>query len=122
MRITIEIPDNAVELFIDMVDALKTIAKTIKVETKQEGTVDAVILEDERKKELDAFKELAGEVKKAERPKYTLEQVRAKLADLQRKGKRAEVKELIQSFGVSKLSEVPADKYTELMAKAEEIA
>jgi len=129
MKITIEIPDHAVKMFMDMVDALRTIAKTVEVETKDDIIQAAEQLkktvEEEGakkvKRNLDAFQKLAEEQKDAERPKYTLEQVRAKLADLTRKGKRAEVKALIQSFGVSKLSEVPADKYAELMAKAEEI-
>jgi len=129
VKITIEIPDNAVKMFVDLVDALRTIAKTIEVETKDDIIQAAEQLkktvEEEGakkvKRNLDAFQKLAEEQKAAERPKYTLEQVRAKLADLQRQGKRAEVKALIQSFGVSKLSEVPADKYAELMAKAEEI-
>ena len=126
MRITIEIPDNAVKMFVDLVDALRTIAKTVEVETKNDGKEEEEEAEKlyEKAKQLDAFKTLAEELKAAERPAkpaYTLEQVRAKLADLQRQGKRAEVKALIQSFGVSKLSEVPADKYAELMAKAEEI-
>lgn len=52
---------------------------------------------------------------------YTLEEVRAKLAGLQKAGKRAEVKELLSSFGVSKLSELPAARYADLMVKAGEI-
>ncbi len=49
----------------------------------------------------------------------TLEQVRAKLAALSQDGKQAEVKALITEFGVKKLSDVPAEKYSELLAKAE---
>lgn len=49
---------------------------------------------------------------------FTLEEVRAKLAGLQKAGKRAEVKALLSSFGASKLSEVPAASYADLMAKA----
>ena len=49
----------------------------------------------------------------------TLEQVRAKLAALSQAGKAATVKELIAGFGVAKLTEVPADKYAELLAQAE---
>ena len=118
MKITIEIPDNAVEMFVDLVDALRTIAKTVEIETKDEGTVDGAIQEVEEKRNLDAFQKLADENK----PKVTLEQVRAKLADLTRKGKRAEVKKLLEVYGANKLSEVPADKYAELMEKAAEIA
>lgn len=57
-----------------------------------------------------------------EEPKYTLEQVRAKLASLAQSGKQKEVKELIASFGVKKLTDIPEDKYPEVMEKAEEIA
>lgn len=52
---------------------------------------------------------------------YTLEEVRAKLAELQKAGKRAEVKTLLGSFGATKLSEVPAERYTALMVKAGEL-
>lgn len=52
---------------------------------------------------------------------YTLEEVRAKLAELQKAGKRAEVKELLGSFGVAKLSEFPPAKYAVLMVKAGEL-
>lgn len=51
----------------------------------------------------------------------TLEQVRAKLAGLSQGGKQAEVKKLIQKFGASKLTEIPADKYAEVMEAAEAI-
>ena len=116
MKIIIQIPDNAVKMFVDLADALRTIAKTVEVETKDEGTADGVIQEEE-KRNLDAFKALAEENK----PKVTLEQVRAKLADLTRKGKRAEVKKLLEVYGANKLSEVPPDKYSELMVRAEGI-
>ena len=52
---------------------------------------------------------------------YSLVEVRAKLADLQKAGKRAEVKELLTGFGVAKLSELPEDQYGELMKKAGEL-
>lgn len=55
------------------------------------------------------------------RSKYTLPEVREKLASLQKAGKREQVKELIHSFGVKSLPEVPEDKYEELMEKAGEL-
>jgi len=121
MKITIEIPDNAVKMFVDLADALRTIAKTVEVETKDDIIQAAEQLkktvEEEGakkvKRNLDAFQKLADDV--------TLEQVRAKLAELTRNGKREQVKALLNEFGANKLSEVPADKYAELMAKAEEI-
>ena len=48
-------------------------------------------------------------------------QVREKLAELQKSGKRAQVQELIVGFGVKKLTEIPEDKYSELMQKAGEL-
>ena len=52
---------------------------------------------------------------------FTLEQVRAKLADLSRSGKQTEVKALLNKLGAKKLTEVPVDKYPELMGEAEAI-
>lgn len=52
---------------------------------------------------------------------YTLEDVRAALAALNKSGKKAEVQTLINSFGADKLSGIPAEKYGELMAKAGEL-
>ncbi|AEE92547.1 conserved protein of unknown function [Tepidanaerobacter acetatoxydans Re1] len=51
----------------------------------------------------------------------TLEQVRAKLAALTQSGKQAEVKALITKYGAKKLSEIPEDKYPELLKDAEGI-
>lgn len=53
--------------------------------------------------------------------KYTLEAVRAKLTELSRAGKRAEVNELIKSYGVSKLTDLPEERYTDIMKKAGEL-
>lgn len=52
---------------------------------------------------------------------YSLEDVRAKLADLNKSGKKAAVKNLIQSFGAEKLTAIPEEKYSELMEKAGEL-
>ena len=57
-----------------------------------------------------------------EEPGPTLEEVRATLADISRKGKTAEMKNLLISFGASKLSDIPADKYAEVLAAAREVA
>lgn len=51
----------------------------------------------------------------------TLEEVRAKLAELNKAGKRAEVKTLLSSFGAEKLSGINPDQYGELMKLAEEL-
>lgn len=51
-------------------------------------------------------------------PEYRLEDVRAKLAELNKSGKRAEVKALLAGFGAEKLSGIPEGKYGELMERA----
>ena len=55
------------------------------------------------------------------KPTASIEAVRLKLAELVQAGKQAEVKQLLESFGAAKLSDVPPDRYGELLAKAGEI-
>jgi len=64
--------------------------------------------------------ELSIFVADAPKPKpITLEQVRAVLADKSRSGHTAEVRELLQKHGASKLSEIDPGKYAALLADAE---
>jgi len=49
----------------------------------------------------------------------TLVQVRARLAELSSEGKKDVIKKLISDLGVNKLTEVPEEKYAELMSAAE---
>lgn len=58
---------------------------------------------------------------KTEEPVYTLVDVRAVLAGLQKSGKREQIKALLQSFGAARLSDIPEEKYGELMQKAGEL-
>lgn len=51
----------------------------------------------------------------------TLEEVRHYLALLSQSGKQAEVKALITKYGAKKLSEIPKEKYPELLKDAEDI-
>ncbi len=51
----------------------------------------------------------------------TLEEVRHYLAMLSQSGKQAEVKALITRYGARKLSEIPKEKYPDLLKDAEEI-
>jgi hypothetical protein len=52
-------------------------------------------------------------------PEVSLEQVRARLAELSAEGKTGPVKEILKGLGASKLTEVPAEKYGELLAATE---
>lgn len=65
--------------------------------------------------------EFIAEQQSAEPPKVTLETVRVKLAALAQSGKQAEVKQLITSFDANKLTDIPQEKYLELLEKAEEL-
>ncbi|MDF2873360.1 MAG: hypothetical protein K0R22_43 [Sporomusa sp.] len=53
------------------------------------------------------------------KPVVTLEAVREKLTAISRAGKKTEVKELITSFGAEKLTDIPEDKYAEVLEAAE---
>ena len=53
--------------------------------------------------------------------KITFEDLRAVLAVLTRDGKQQEVKKLITEYGAAKLSDVPEEKYQELLDKAREL-
>ena len=74
----------------------------------------------------DSIETLAGTVEELREPATsqkdnlpTLEEVRAKLASLSKAGKQAQVRELITGFGVKKLSDIPREKYPELLEKVE---
>jgi len=65
--------------------------------------------------------ETQSETKPKAEPTASIEAVRLKLAELVQSGKQAEVKQLLESFGAAKLSDVPPERYGELLAKAGEI-
>ena len=58
--------------------------------------------------------------KKTERT-YSLEEVRAELADVSRAGFTDEVRKLIAKYGASKLSEIDPSKYPDIMKDAKVI-
>ena len=63
--------------------------------------------------------ELATQPKPEEKPALTLEQVRAVLADKSRAGHTAAIRDLLQKYGASKLSEVDSKNYEALLRDAE---
>lgn len=108
---------GAVQEFIKGEDIYRT------SETKQQTCMQDEISEDRETPADEDANEPTEPVteQKDEGPGYTLVQVREKLSELQKAGKRAKVQELIAGFGVKKLTEVPEDRYTELMQKAGEL-
>ena len=65
----------------------------------------------------DAANWLAQQFK--EKPALTLEQVRAVLADKSRAGHTAAIRDLLQKYGASKLSQVDSKNYEALLRDAE---
>lgn len=51
----------------------------------------------------------------------TLETVRGKMVELARAGQQPKMKEIIESFGADKLSDIPEDKYPEVIKKVEAV-
>ena len=63
--------------------------------------------------------ELATQPKPEEKPALTLEQVRAVLADKSRAGHTAAIRDLLQKYGASELSQVDPKNYEALLRDAE---
>ena len=63
--------------------------------------------------------EPATQPKPEEKPALTLEQVRAILADKSRAGHTAAIRDLLQKYGASKLSQVDPKNYEALLRDAE---
>lgn len=57
-----------------------------------------------------------------EKPSLTLEQVRAILANKSRAGHTATIRELLQKYGVDKLSQIDPSNYKALLRDAEELS
>jgi hypothetical protein len=113
MKIIIELPDELAEMFGDMAGALQTIAKVVTVKVVQ----DQATVEEQSKAVFNKPSEATQE-----QPTVSIEEVRAKLVDLSRSGKREQAKALLQEFGAVKLTEVPKEKLPDLLAKVEAIA
>ena len=52
---------------------------------------------------------------------YTITEVRAYLGNLRKAGKKEEVTQLISDMGYEKFTQVPEERYAELMKRAEEL-
>ena len=98
-----------------LADSLQSLCEVIAEEKSEQTFVEekSEVVEDEST-------ELLTNSTKEEKT-ISLEEVRGILAKKAQEGKQAEVRELIKTYGVSKLSEVEAKHYVELMKKAEEL-
>lgn len=60
--------------------------------------------------------------KQATKKEVTMEEVRGKLAEISQSGRTAEVRELIKKYGGTKLSDIEAKDYADILKEAEVIA
>ncbi|AKA72315.1 hypothetical protein [Clostridium scatologenes] len=106
----------------DIMNSLLALAESIS-QIKAEGQVreETKVVKEKHEvkpKEVQAPKE---KVKEEKSKTVTLEEVRGLLAELSQNGKQQEVKALIKKFGGRKLTDIPQEKYSELLKEAEVI-
>lgn len=101
---------SKMKLLLDVISDLRELADSIQ------AVADAM-LQSENSTTVTRVKE---DIKPApEKPKVTLEDVRAVLAEKSRNNMTAKVKELLGKYGANKLSEVDPSMYEELLIDAE---
>jgi len=105
--------------------ALVTDVQAFEDETRKapnvEKKVEAPAPDPEVEAEEKAPKTPAEEKNEAYTPEITEVEVRAKFMELSKKGKKAELKALLDEMGVTKVSELKPEQYAEAMKKLEEI-
>lgn len=126
MEITIKIDAPGLETAMqDLAQALREsgtveappVKKVAEKPVKKEAPKKEAAKKTEPEPEPDAAEEETEETASG----LTFEQVRVKLAEVSQKGKQKELKALISSFGVAKLSDIPEEKYAELLEKAADL-
>lgn len=125
-------PTISIGIYVDSAEELEAVASLVKqllpakqvestVENIPDAQVPSAVEETAVATETQSDAKAEPESEKQPAPQVTLETVRAKLAGLMREGKQAQVKEIFATFGVDKLSAIPAEKYGEVLAAAEAI-
>lgn len=118
IKVSIILQINAeIEIHSDsLVGVIKKLGSIASVQ-KEEKMIPEKETDEQEKKETMTIEEFTTVEDKA----YTLEEVRAKLTSLSRAGKREAVNQLIKSYGVKRLTDIPTQHYAELMQKAGEL-
>lgn len=88
---------------------------------KAEKEVKAPAPDPEKKEEKKAPDTPTEEKNEDTTPEITEVEVRAKFVELSKKGKKAELKTLLDEMGVSKVSELKPEQYAEAMKRLEAI-
>jgi len=106
------IVEAAPELMTAIDTLTATLVNLVGLKEKTKPTTTSAPAETKKTKQAD---------KPADQTTYTLETVRATLAGLSQNGMQKEVKAIIESFGVKKLTDIPAEKYPEVMERAADL-
>lgn len=111
-----------IQVTVSNFDELKEFARAI-LGTKEELTPPALVKAVETVNAPEPAPEPMPEPEPAaaEEKTYTLTEVRAYLAALRKAGKKEEVSKLIADMGYEKFTQVPEEKFPELMRRAEEL-
>ncbi len=112
---------SKMKLALDVVTDLRNLAGSIEtlVFALESNPSDSAATVEKKQTEENKEAKKSAKPPKAKLP--TLEDVRAKLAALSQDGKQVQVKELITGFGAKKLSDIPVEKYPELLEEAEKL-
>lgn len=124
MEINVNIQATGLEKAINnLAEALKSkpTSKEIIVDAPKETLEEVELIEEKIQEKKEQMAEGAVEEVAETSNGLTFEEVRIKLAAISQKGKQKELKKLITSFGAEKLSDIPQEKYAELIEKAEEL-
>lgn len=107
---------------LSVIEDIRRLADSLQslCEVMTEGKLEQTFVEEKSEVVEDESTELLTNSTKEDQT-ITLEEVRGVLAKKAQEDKQAEVRELIKTYGVSKLSEVEPKHYVELMKKAEEL-
>ncbi|KMM56653.1 hypothetical protein ACH95_17150 [Bacillus glycinifermentans] len=111
----------AIQALANALDKVEVVwdSKAVAQETEETPQVETPPTEDVKEEPSTQEVEETPNQEEEETPAISKEVVRDKLAALAQEGKQAEVKKLFAKFGAKKLSEVPAEKYAELLKHAE---
>lgn len=101
---------------IKIADGFSLVAEGIRLLNEMDITVDRRLTK-ERPVQPEKEEKVAG-ITKEDKAELKIEEIRAVLAEKSQSGKTKEIRELLQQFGVAKLSAVAAEDYPELMKKA----
>lgn len=102
-----------------LADGFSLIAEGIREMAKAENSSNTVKLESKTGKTQSTKKADSQNAQKEEQePGVSIEDIRAVLAEKSQDGKTGKVRELLQQFGVAKLSAVAEKDYPDLMQKA----